>query len=156
MVWPCFSQSNQAEVPGVVAEDEGFCLLSSGVVIDKKRKLMWAQADNGYKVSIEQAKEYVQRLRLAGFSDWRIPDIQQLETLMVHGEANTTPPTEGCSGNYQIHHFFRLTCCCPWALQDGGTRPAAYPFIKKVATGSMWHHKSNQIGNRVLAVRKMD
>ena len=140
----------------IVKEDVTFALMSNGVVIDKKRKLMWAQSDNGSKITIDQAKAYVKKLDLAGFTDWRIPDIQELESLMVHDSPNDTPPTEGCGGNYEIHPFFELTCCCPWALQDGGTRPAAYPFIKKVATGSMWHHKSNKIGNRILPVRDLD
>lgn len=150
------SAGQDLETPKVLARDDGFTLMSNGVVIDGKRNLMWARADNGTKIDIRQAKEYVAGLTLAGYTDWRIPDIQELETLMRYDSSNDTPPTDGCGGNYEIHPFFQLTCCCPWALQDGGTRPAAYPFIKKVASGSMWHHKSNTLGNRVLAVRDID
>ncbi len=142
--------------PQILAQDDVFILMSNGVVIDKKRKLMWAQSDNTAKISIDEAKIYVKQFRLAGYDDWKIPDIQELESLMVPDMPNETSPTEGCSGNYQIHPFFQLTCCCPWALQDNGTRPAAYPFIKKVSGGSMWHHKSDTIGNRILPVRDID
>ncbi len=141
--------------PQILAQDDVFILMSNGVVIDKKRKWMWARTDNGSKISVEQAKEYVKTFRLAGHQDWRIPDIQELETLMVKNSPNDFAPTEGCSGNYQIHPFFQLTCCCPWALQDNGTRPAAFPFIQKVSGGSMWHHKSNTIGNRILPIRNI-
>ncbi len=40
-----------------------------------------------------------------------------------------------------------------WAQTDNGTRPASYPFIKKISGGSMWHHKSNTLGNRIIPVR---
>ena len=145
--------SGKAEV---VAQDEVFVLLSGNVVIDKKRRLMWARADNGTKIGIDEAKAYVKAFALAGFTDWRIPDIQELETLMVKNSSNSTQPTQGCGGDYEIHPFFQLTCCCPWALQDAGTRPAAYPFIRKVSSGSMWHHKSSTLGNRILPVRDME
>jgi len=150
-----FSNEDKASLK-ILAQDDVFILMSNGVVIDKKRKLMWARTDNGSKISIEQAKVYVKAFKLAGHQDWRIPDIQELESLMVKNSPNNFTPTEGCSGDYQIHPFFQLTCCCPWALQDNGTRPAAFPFIQKVSGGSMWHHKSNSIGNRILPVRNME
>ena len=43
----------------------------------------------------------------------------------------------------------------PWALQDNGTRPASYPFVKGIATGTSWHHRSHTMGNRVLPVRNI-
>lgn len=139
--------------PKILDQDGIFVLMSDGTVLDTQRNLMWTRADNGTKISIDEAKTYVRDLTLGGHKDWRIPDIRELESLMVKNSTNDTPGTEGCSGNYEIHPFFLLTCCCPWALQDNGTRPAAYPFIPAIASGSMWHHKSNRIGNRVLAVR---
>ncbi len=146
---------NEARKAKVLAQDGVFVLMSNDVVIDKKHRLMWARADNSTKIGIDEAKAYVKAFTLGGFTDWRIPDIQELETLMVTDSSNDTKPTQGCGGDYEIHPFFQLTCCCPWALQDAGTRPAAYPFIRKVSTGSMWHHKSNTLGNRILPVRDM-
>ncbi len=137
----------------VIARDGSFQKLSSNLIVDTKLGLMWAQADNGSKVSLEEARAYIDNFSANGYTDWRFPTIQELETLMVKDLPNNTPPSNGCSGNYEIHHFFQLTCCCPWALQDNGTRPATYPFIKGIATGSMWHHKSNKLGNRALPVR---
>lgn len=139
----------------VVAEDDIFVQYAVGVVLDKRSDLMWAQADNGVKLTIEQAKVYANEFNLAGYTDWRLPDIKELESLMVYYQRNVTEPTEDCSGNYVIHPFFALTCCCPWALQDDGTRPASYPFIKGIATGTSWHHRSHTMGNRVLPVRNI-
>ncbi len=137
----------------VVTEDGIFIRYSTGVVVDKRSNLMWAQADNGNKLTIEEAIEYAGIFNLGGYTDWRLPDIQELESLMVYYQRNTTKPGDDCSGNYVIHPFFALTCCCPWALQDNATRPASYPFIKGIATGTSWHHRSHTMGNRVLPVR---
>ena len=87
LFFPSLGSSNDDKAPPqILARDDVFFLMSSGVVIDKKRKLMWACTDNG-------------------------------------------------------------------------TRPATYPSIpsiQKVSGGSMWHHKSNTIGNRILPVRNME
>jgi len=139
----------------VVDEDEIFIQYSIGVVIDKRSDLMWAQADNGKKLSVEEAIVYAKESKLGGFTDWRLPNIKELESLMVYYQKNKTEPGDDCSGNYVIHPFFALTCCCPWALQDNMTRPASYPFVKGIATGSSWHHRSHTMGNRVLPVRNI-
>ena len=151
----CFSVKAQ-NIGETIAEDEIFIQYSTGVVVDKRSNLMWAQADNGIKITFKEADIYIDQFDLAGYTDWRFPDIKELESLMVYYQKNKTEPSDGCSGNYVIHPFFNLTCCCPWALQDNGTRPASYPFIKGIATGSMWHHKSHTAGNRVLPVRDLE
>ncbi len=139
----------------IVEQDNHLLKLSNGLVIDTELNLMWPDSDNGTKVSFDEAQVYVKNFNYAGYTDWRFPTIQELEALMVYDPPNTTEPAEGCAGNYLIHRFFKLTCCCPWALQDNGTRPAAYPFMKSIASGSMWHHKSGKLGNRVIPVRDL-
>lgn len=140
----------------VVDRDSALILLSNGVVVDLHSRLMWPAKDNGQDISFEQAKEYVHTFRLAGYDDWRFPTLQELETLLVEGAGNDTPPGQGCYGGYDMHPFIRLTCCCPWALEDNGTRAASFPFIPGMAAGTMWHHNSGGSGNRVLPVRHLE
>lgn len=140
----------------VVTRDASFLYLSNEIVVDIDSRLMWSAKDNGKDISFEHAKAYVGAFRLAGYVDWRFPTLQELETLLVEGSSNDTSPGTGCSGNYDIHAFIRLTCCCPWALQDNGTRPASFPFVPGMATGTMWHHKSGSSGNRILPVRDLE
>jgi hypothetical protein len=47
--------------------------------VDPNTKLMWTVKDNGSDVNWEEAMIYCQQLRLAGFSDWRLPEIGELE-----------------------------------------------------------------------------
>lgn len=115
---------------------------------------MWRAADNRSDVDFEEAQEYLSEVRAGGYRDWRLPTIQELESLMVPGAGNETPPGPGCYGSYDIHRFFELTCCCPWALEDEGTRPASFPFL--AGMGTMWHHNSGRSGNRVLPVRDLE
>ena len=50
---------------------------------------MWAAKDNGKYVSWHKARGYCRKLRLAGYSDWRLATIDELESL-VNVEAYAT------------------------------------------------------------------
>lgn len=87
---------SETRYPGrVIADDGRFLKLSTGIVVDTRMNLMWAQSDNGGKISIEQARAYVDAFRLGNYNDWRIPTIQELETLLDQSGTNSTPPGEG-------------------------------------------------------------
>ena len=49
---------------------------------------MWTAADNGSGLSWLQAQRYCRDLRLAGFKDWTLPSIDQLQGLVA---ANADP-----------------------------------------------------------------
>ena len=137
--------------PGIVDPDKRFIALSNGTVKDTITGLMWAREDNGTKIDWHAAKAYCRNFRGGGFADWRLPTLAELETLFDSKTKNTKPPTEGCSGGYFINRLFHITCCCLWAAEDGGERPAAFPFNM---TERLWHHQTAQTGQRVLPVRK--
>jgi hypothetical protein len=43
--------------------------------------LTWTIKDNGRDVNAGQAQDYCSALRIGGFSDWRLPSIEELEGL---------------------------------------------------------------------------
>jgi hypothetical protein len=47
--------------------------------VDPNTKLMWAHKDNGSDVNWTEAMGYCRQLRLGGFSNWRLPEIGELE-----------------------------------------------------------------------------
>jgi len=53
-----------------------------GYWADPSSGLMWAAKDNGKDVNWHQATSYCQKLRVGGYSDWRLPTIDQLEELI--------------------------------------------------------------------------
>jgi Protein of unknown function (DUF1566)/Caspase domain len=52
---------------------------NAGTWIDSTTKLTWAQRENGIDVSWFEAKNYCDHLRVAGYGDWRLPTIQELD-----------------------------------------------------------------------------
>ena len=54
---------------------------------DPATRLIWAAADNGSGISLNQAKRYCSELALGGFHDWRLPAIDELQSLFG-GPAN--------------------------------------------------------------------
>jgi hypothetical protein len=52
---------------------------------DSATGLTWAAKDSGNEVNFGQAREYCGNLRTGGFSDWRLPTIEELEALYDKG-----------------------------------------------------------------------
>jgi hypothetical protein len=50
-----------------------------GFWIDPSTRLMWAGKDNGKDVSWKKAMKYCSDLRLGGYSDWRLPNMAELQ-----------------------------------------------------------------------------
>ena len=66
-----------------------------GYWVDPSTGLMWAGKDNGKDVSWKNAVKYCRDLRLAGFSDWKLAALDELEAI-YDGGANSpgeNPPS---------------------------------------------------------------
>src|SRR5882672_10956084 len=50
-----------------------------GYWVDPSTELMWAGKDNGRDLSWQKAMKYCQDMRLAGYSDWKLATIDELE-----------------------------------------------------------------------------
>lgn len=57
---------------------------SKEVVIDNKNKLMWVDNPSVYKLqkTHEEASDYCQNLVFGGYSNWRLPNIEEFETIV--------------------------------------------------------------------------
>jgi hypothetical protein len=73
---------------------------------------MWTKSDNGQEVTFLEAQQYCENLRLGGYSDWRLPRIQELEKLY--------DPKSG--GPYNIRDPFKLTGFAVWGSTNEGKK----------------------------------
>ena len=87
----CFaamSASAQSTTPNQGAAQE---TQERGYWVDSATGLMWAAKDNGKDVSWKGAVKYCRDLRLAGYSDWRLASIDELQGIF---DKSTESPGE--------------------------------------------------------------
>ncbi|MBF0099928.1 MAG: DUF1566 domain-containing protein, partial [Desulfobacterales bacterium] len=60
-----------------------------GTITDLNTGLMWQQSDDGVKRTWDDAKSYCDNLSLAGYSDWRLPNTNELSS--ISDESKSTP-----------------------------------------------------------------
>jgi hypothetical protein len=90
----------------VVASSALWCITlcqgagKSDVWIDPDTHQMWTAADNGSGVSWIQAERYCRDLKLAGFHNWKLPSIDDLQALVGGTESQ---------GGFRIKAPIRLT-----------------------------------------------
>jgi hypothetical protein len=78
-----------------------------GFWIDPATKLMWTARDNGRDVSWKKAKKYCRNLRLAGYSDWRLANMAEIQGIYddtanapgLAGPGKGSPDTWHVKGN---------------------------------------------------------
>ncbi|MFZ8905455.1 MAG: DUF1566 domain-containing protein, partial [bacterium] len=68
------------------------------IIEDKEKKLIWQRVDAGQK-TLYGAKRYCSQLKIDGWSDWRLPDLNELSQLLI-GENTTEVFGELSQGMY--------------------------------------------------------
>lgn len=87
-----------------------------GTITDNATGLMWMQTDNGEGLIWEDALSYAENLEFAGYSDWRLPDAKELQSIVDYTRSPTT------TGSAAIDSLFN---CTEITVEDGSTN---YPF----------------------------
>ena len=65
--------------------DTGFTY-DQDIVIDSQTGLMWQRNVAEERFNPENAKQYAAKLRLGGFSVWRVPTKEELESIVDHSK----------------------------------------------------------------------
>lgn len=120
-------------VRGEIADND-FVSEGGGTVTDRATGLMWAKNDNGAGIDWGAALSYCENLALGGYSDWRLPDIKELQFIVDYSRS---PDTTGSAAIDPIFDVSSITNEAGerdypffWSstthLSEGGAQHAAY------------------------------
>jgi len=124
------------------ARDSRFIAYDNGTVLDTKTNLMWAATDNGKDIDWENAKAYCANFSGGGYTDWRMPEEDELAELYDHSITG--------NNNYHITTMITLTASCLWSSE---TRRLAAAYFHFRNGSRHLTHQSNSVNGRVLPVR---
>lgn len=127
---------------GAVISEARFIDDGDGMVTDTKTGLMWQQTTAPYLLNWDNAIAYCSRLRLSGYSDWRLPDRHELMSLV---DASYTPT---------IHPDFFPDTAADW-YWTSTTDASDTSNALVVPFGNHYGYSSHKTSSRyVRAVRK--
>lgn len=127
-------------VPALASER--FTNNSDGTVTDTHTGLMWAAKDNGSLISWRTARSYIQKYRGGGYTDWRMPTLEELASLYDPNQLNNR--------GYHITDLIDVSAASCWASETVDYKAARFNF----AYGEVyWMRKSFSGPGRALPVR---
>ena len=131
-------------------QDSGnrFIAYDNGTVLDTKTNLMWAAEDNGKGDDWTDARVYCENYRGGGYTDWRMPTIDELARLHDENKSYITD-----CGKVHITGLIRLSCAWVWATGGNTSLSAMFFDFNK---GQWKYGLSNSDLNRALPVRSAD
>ncbi len=106
-----------------------------GTITDKATGLMWMANDNASGLNWEDALSYAEGKEFAGYSDWRLPDAKELQSILDYSRSPETTSSPA------IDPIFN----CTQITNEAGE--ADYPFYWTNTTHENW----SQQGGRAAA-----
>ncbi len=88
----------------------------NGTITDAATGLMWMQNDSGKGMNWQEALQYAEEKTFAGYSDWRLPNIKELQSIVDYTRA------PGTSNSAAIDPVFS----CTEITNEGGQKD--YPY----------------------------
>ena len=110
-----------------IGRDGRFIAYDNGTVMDTRTGLMWAAKDNGSDIEWPGAKRYCENYRGGGYTDWRMPTLDELAGLYDRSKFRPA----ACSLFFKIHvatELIDITCFAPWTSETLGSEVADFSF----------------------------
>jgi hypothetical protein len=142
----------ESSVAGEKARDGRFIAYDNGTVLDTRTNLMWADKDNGRLIPWTYAQTYCDNYRGGGYTDWRMPTLDELKGLYDESKAYSSDCEEGT--NVHLTELIRLRCGYVWSSETIGTN-GAYYFIFYDGTEKWCHQTDISYNMRVIPVRSV-
>ena len=135
---------------GTVGADDRFMDNGDGTVTDTRTGLMWAQTDNLGDITWHDAKLYSEYIILSEYNDWRMPTIDELETLF---DDSLDGYKTICGHNIKFPPQIQLSCGFVWSSEVRSISALAYNYSRGYRYSS---RMSQYRGFRALPVRSVD
>lgn len=134
--------------PEEISRDGSFIAYDDGTVADTRTGLMWAAKDNGKNINWNAAKRYCDNYSVGGYSDWRLPTIDELKGLYDKSKGY---PMD-CDSEYEVYltRLIHVSCWRVWSSEASGSS-AAYNFF---CGARNWLHLWDSSDPRALPVRR--
>ncbi|MFR9523766.1 MAG: DUF1566 domain-containing protein [Rikenellaceae bacterium] len=81
-------------VRGAIYGKNNFVDNGDGTISDTATGLMWAKEDNGKGVEWVEALPYAEAATLAGYTDWRLPNVKELQSIVDYSRAPSSKGVE--------------------------------------------------------------
>lgn len=103
-----------------------------GTITDAATGLMWMQEDNGNGVLWQEALRYAEEKEFAGYSDWRLPDAKELQSIVDYDRSPGTTGTAAIdpvfectgisneAGDSDFPFYWTATTHANWSTMNGG------------------------------------
>jgi len=141
---------------GEKARDGRFIAYDNRTVLDTKTNLMWAAMDNGSDINWQGAKSYCENYRGGGYTDWRMPTLDELAGLYDESKSRPTSSCRALFSSYTIYvatELINITCFKVLASDTNGSEVGNFWFAMPRAPRKSWHKQSFSENSRALPVR---
>ncbi|NQV36471.1 MAG: DUF1566 domain-containing protein [Candidatus Marinimicrobia bacterium] len=119
-------------------------------ITDNATGLMWMQDDNGEGLIWEDALSYAENYEYAGYSDWRLPNVKELQSIVDYTRSPATSssaaidPLFNCTqitnegGEDDYPHFWSSTTHASWVEGHEGAQAAYLSFGRAMGYMGQW------------------
>lgn len=106
---------------------------SDGTITDNATGLMWLKTDSEETMNWQEALNYAENLETAGYSDWRLPDVKELHSIIDYSRSPSTTnsaaidPIFTCTeftneaGESDYGFYWSNTTHANWSTMAGGS-----------------------------------
>lgn len=111
--------------------DDHYIAYDNDTVLDTKTGLMWPAKDNGVYIYWNDANRYCETYNRGGYSDWRMPTIEELKSLYDKNREGYKPSVH--FSKVYLTPLIQLTFCWVWAFKSNesgqGSGAASFYFV---------------------------
>jgi tetratricopeptide (TPR) repeat protein len=129
-----------------IKRDGRFIAYNNGTVLDTWTNLMWAAHDNGSAISWEIAKSYCENYRGGGYTDWRMPTLNELT-----GLSDSSKSYRAQYNDVHLTELIKLTIGSCWSSDTRGSDALLFNFWRGTWYG--FRNVSDNLGGAALPVR---